>query len=215
MCFNTKGEDGSLNKVTSKYERLKDLSYFCGILGHLEKTCWKKIEWLAEKKNTEVTAPSFGPWMRADVSVPKWSPGPSTRGKGSFEWNKHRAELKGKVYWVENEGTEQDARGEKVGEAHAPRAIMNREFLKVVEDSTEGFNAKQIQAATAESNPFIAQKQSPGANSLQLLLTAAHDKTLYSHSNVVPATRNLEDRDFEERRKAAAVTFFFFFLFCL
>jgi hypothetical protein len=24
-----------------------------------------------------------------------------------------------------------------VGEAHAPRAIMNREFLKVVEDSTE------------------------------------------------------------------------------
>jgi hypothetical protein len=101
-----------------------------------------------------------------------------------------------------------------VGEAHAPRAIMNREFLKVVEDSTEGFNAKQIQAATAESNPFIAQKQSPGANSLQLLLTAAHDKTLYSHSNVVSATRNLEDRDFEERRKAAAVTFFFFlFLF--
>lgn len=97
-----------------------------------------------------------------------------------------------------------------MGEAHAPRAIMNREFLKVVEDSTEGFNAKQIQAAIAESNPFIAQKQSPGANSLQLLLTAAHDKTLYSHSNVVSATRNLEDMDFEERRKAAAVTFFFF-----
>lgn len=60
-CFNTDGEDGSLNKVTSKYDRLKDLSYFCGILGLLEKTCWKKIEWLDEKKNAEVTAPSFGP----------------------------------------------------------------------------------------------------------------------------------------------------------
>ena len=72
---------------------------------------------------------------------------------------------------------------------------------------------QQIQAATAESNHFIAEKRSPGANSLQLLLTAAHDKTLDSHSNVISATRNPEGMDFEERRKAAAVIFFFSFLF--
>jgi len=61
-------EDGKVSWVRFKYERLPNLSYWCGLFTHSDKDC---DLWVRSCKSLTENDQQFGGWLRAPATLPK------------------------------------------------------------------------------------------------------------------------------------------------
>ncbi|CAA0815833.1 Unknown protein, partial [Striga hermonthica] len=66
--------------VTFKYERLVNLCFYCGMIGHIEKSCKLRME---DIKNKMLHEGQFGEWLRATEGLhsQNWNQGTSSSGQ--------------------------------------------------------------------------------------------------------------------------------------
>lgn len=79
--FHQKRDNGKTYWIMLKYEKLSDICYTCGIMGHISKSCSVKDQLSLDTPSS--SAGKYGPWLRATAiprhSLPKFNlPEPMT-----------------------------------------------------------------------------------------------------------------------------------------